>query len=67
METYLEKIQRLNKSYTYKDMDVDGITYNYLVAGDLNKEVITLLNAISPVRVLEVTWHRRLQEKDPIW
>lgn len=44
METYLEKIQRLNKSYTYKDMDVDGITYNYLVAGDSNKEVITLLN-----------------------
>ena len=44
METYLEKVKRLNKSYNYQDIDVDGITYHYLIAGEPNHEVIALLN-----------------------
>ena len=34
METYCEKINRLNESYTYKDVEIDGAVFHYLIVGE---------------------------------
>ena len=44
METYFEKVKRLNTTYIYKDIEVDGAKYHYLIAGESDSEVIVLLN-----------------------
>ena len=44
MESYFQKIKRLNEQYCYKDIEVDGAVYHYLIAGESNSDVIVLLN-----------------------
>ena len=44
MESYFEKIKRLNELYCYKDIKVDGAIFHYIIAGEANLDVIVLLN-----------------------